>query len=177
MAHFAEINLPGFMEYCTGSVFTLEGLKVQAKENFKAVFEAHRHRVYSLAFYMTDNELAAEEISTRVFLRAFHSRDPLTPELIDVKLLSELRELAPIGPLTLNEKPQAAALTRNTRRHELERAVVDLPPTERLAFLLHDVEGYDHTRIANTLGITAEESAHAVFQARIRVRNVIAGNA
>jgi RNA polymerase sigma-70 factor (ECF subfamily) len=55
----------------------------------------------------------------------------------------------------------------------LERAVVSLPLTERLVFLLHDVEGYSHERTAQTLGISAGESVFGLHQARIAIRQSI----
>ena len=174
MAHFAEVNIPGFVAYCSGSAVTLEGIKARAKENFKAVFEEHRDRVYSIAFYMTDNELTAEEISTRVFLKSFHGREKLAGEVIDRELVGELREMAPIGTLTVDEKPSSAAPMGNAKRHLMERAVVQIPATERLAFLLHDVEGYDHSRVGRMLGISETESRKAVLQARLMMRRLMA---
>ena len=175
MAHIAEVNIPGFVSIDSGSASILDCLQVRAKADFKAVFEEHRHRIYSLAFWMTDNEMTAEEISSRVFLRAFHQPGTPTAETIDNSLVYELRELTPIGPLTLDAQVTTSkSITGNTKRVHLERAVVQIPSTERLAFLLHDVEGYDHVRIARTLGITEHESRRAVMQARLQVRELIA---
>lgn len=175
MGYFADVNIPGFVAYANAAGFSLEGLKVQAKADFKAIYHQHRDRVYSLAFYMTDSEMTAEEISTRVFLKAFHHNGEITGEVIDRNLIAEFRELAPIGNLTLRSKVETTKqVAGNTKRVHLERAVVQLPPTERLAFLLHDVEGYGHEQIAQTIGITAEESQRAVFHARNKVREIVA---
>src|SRR5438270_3173654 len=148
----------------------------RCKEDLKSIFEENRHRVYSLAFWMTDNEVTAEEVSSRVFSRAFSSRGKLDANVIDRYLISELREIAPIGIVTLDAAPTSSAaksVVGNTKRIHLERAVVQIPPTERMAFLLHDVEGYDHARIAKTLGITEVESKQAVFQAKVLVRKLV----
>jgi len=51
---------------------------------------------------------------------------------------------------------------------------VQLPATERMAFLMHDVEGYDHSRTARCLGITQKQSQQAVYQARLRIRELLA---
>ena len=59
------------------------------------------------------------------------------------------------------------------KRVYLERAVVQLPATEKLIFLLHDVEGYDHQRIAHLLGMDEKESQLGLHQARIRVRELV----
>ena len=52
--------------------------------------------------------------------------------------------------------------------------MVQLPSTERLVFLMHDVEGYDHARIARTVGITEMESRQGLFQARLKIRELLA---
>ncbi len=175
MGYFADVNIPGFVAYANAEAFRLDLLQVQAKADFKAIHQQHKDRVYSLAFWMTDSEITAEEISTRVFLKSFHHKDKITAEVIDQNLIAEFRELSPIGNLTLNTKIETSKqVAGNTKRIHLERAVVELPPTERLAFLLHDVEGYDHAKVASTIGITEDESKRAVFHARNKVRELVA---
>jgi RNA polymerase sigma-70 factor (ECF subfamily) len=146
-------------------------------ETYKALFEENRHKIYSIAFWMTDNEVTAEEISSMVFTRTF-SRECATPEAmvasLDANLIATLRELMPIGMLTLQTQiTTSKRVFGNTKRIHLERAVVEVPATERMAFLLHDVENYDHARIGNMLGITEEESQQAVCQARILIRELV----
>ena len=142
----------------------------------EAAYEANRHRVYSLSFWMTDNEITADEVTRNVFLRVCMSSQPATPEAIDRALIAELREQGPLGVLTLecNECTEVVNVRKNLLRVDLERAVVQLPRTERLAFLLHDVENYGHAHIARLLGLSEAESKCAVHQARLRVRELVA---
>ncbi len=150
---------------------------VQARvENYKQVYEEHRHRVYALAFWMTDNEIAAEELMANTFIRVFAASPDPDGEIVDRALLTEVRELMPVGALTLECSPSTAVegVRRNIKRIHLERAVVQIPSTERLIFLLHDVESYDHARIARTLGISHEESQQGLHQARLRLREILA---
>ena len=144
---------------------------------YKEAYEEHRHRVYALAFWMTDSEVAAEEISSSVFARAFASGSiPGGAEAVDRILLSEIRDLMPIGILRLNiaASSDVASIRGNVKRVDLERAVVQLPPTERMIFLLHDVEAYGHARIARTLGVSEQESQFGLHQARLRLRQLLA---
>jgi len=175
MAFSLQQETPAIISFQPASSrFSLDGITARAKANFKAIFDEHRHRVYSLAFWMTDNEMTAEEVSGRTFLRAFKATE-VDQESIDRSLIHELREYTSIGSLTLNNPvTEQKSVAGNTKRIHLERAVVQIPPTERLAFLMHDVEGYDHARVAKTLGITEEESKRAVFQARLLVRELVA---
>ena len=145
-------------------------------ETLKATYEEHQHRIYNLAFYLTDNELTAESISARVFTNVFSSNPTPSAETLDRALISALREQMPIGTLTL-EVPNTTYTNnarRNVKRAILERAVMTVPATERAIFLMHDVEGYDHSRIARTLGISTDESINGLHQARLAVRREVA---
>ena len=145
-------------------------------EAMQEAFEQNRHHVYSLSFWMTDNELSAEELMAAAFRRAFSVSDTPSADTIDAALLSELREEMPIGPLTLACAvcSELKNVRENTLRVHLERAVVQLPATERMIFLLHDVEGYNHVRIAKLIGLTENESQNGLHQARLRMRELLA---
>lgn len=138
---------------------------------YREVFEANRHRVYALAFWMTDHELAAEQLMQRAFNRLFARSAGFDAESVDRALLAELHAHVKVGKLTLKCRlaEKVEAVRRNTMRVHLERAVVELPATERLIFVMHDVERYDHARIARTLGLTEEQSISGLHQARLRI--------
>src|SRR5947209_3544314 len=150
-------------------------VKQQASRHVEDIYEGNRHRVFSIAYYMTSSEPAAESVMVETFTRAFRAYARPTAEQIDKALVSELREEVPIGALTLDCQVQEGKVERsNTRRTDLEEAVAKLPATERMIFLMKDVEGYDHPRIARTMGISEEESKAGLFQARLAIRNILA---
>jgi RNA polymerase sigma-70 factor, ECF subfamily len=149
---------------------------ISRKDNVKAIYEQHQNRIYNLAFYLTDSEMTAEQVSTRVFSDVFaYNRTP-SAEVLDCALVGVVREMMPIGDLSLSVPPatEAANVRGNVKRAVLERAVMQVPATERLIFLLHDVEGYDHSKIARILGISTEESRNGLHQARLAVRRAVA---
>jgi RNA polymerase sigma-70 factor, ECF subfamily len=135
-----------------------------------------RHRIYSLAFWMTDNELAAEEIAAAVFEQAIHLGATSENDVLDRLFLAAIDSLTPIGKLTLQcaLATEELSIRRNTKRVHLERAVVQLPPTERLIFVMHDVDGYNRTKVAELLGIGIEDCALGLHQARLRLRELVA---
>ena len=55
-------------------------------------------------------------------------------------------------------------------RIDLERAIASLPEAARAAFLLHDVEGFDHREVGAILGIAEGTSKSQVHKARLRIR-------
>ena len=140
------------------------------------IFAENRHRIYSLAFWMTDSELEAQEIQESAFARAFTYHAEPSSEEIDRAFLNELRERVTIGYLSLKTAAcnEILSVRRNMLRVHLERAIVQLPATERLIFCLHDGEGYPHERIAGMLGLNIEESQTGLHQARCRIRELVA---
>ena len=153
----------------------LPAIEAGRLEQYQEVYQENRHRLYSLAFWVTDNELEAEELMQNSFYRAFVHGPAPSAEALDRALIAEVRELMPVGVLTLDHGvcTEIVNARRNVLRVHLERAVVQLPATEKLIFLLHDVEGYDHERVARTLGLTADESRCGLHQARLRVRQLV----
>jgi DNA-directed RNA polymerase specialized sigma24 family protein len=150
-------------------------------EQRKAIYEKNRRRVYSFAFWMTDSEPTAEHVSECTFVRAFSLHEEPTPEQIDRALLRELQKEASVHlePVQLRCGTAVAVnnVRGNTRRVELERAIVQLPYTERMIFCMHDGDGYDHARIARTLGILEEDSRRGLHQARLRIRELVSAAA
>lgn len=61
----------------------------------------------------------------------------------------------------------------NVDKLDLERAILQLPPGYRAAFVLHDVEGFDHAEVARMLGIAEGTSKSQVHKARMRMRDLL----
>ena len=158
------------------ATFTDAALPSEHLDAHRELYERNRKRILAIAFWMTDNELMAEGILRCTFTRALSSFDAPNPEALDHCLISELRTLMDLGTLTLECTPPTRALgiRHNTLREHLERSVMQLPATERLIFVFHDVEGYSHARIAKLLDLTVPEVQLGLHQARLRVRELVA---
>jgi len=142
----------------------------------REIFERNRHRVYAVSFWMTGSELAAEDLMSDVFRVAFSSTPSPSAEDVDRALVGEIAKTFDIPVFTLDCQPssEVRSVRSNTLRVDLEAAVIQLPATEKLIFLMHDVERYDHDRVARLLGITERESRLGLHQARLRVRELLA---
>jgi RNA polymerase sigma-70 factor (ECF subfamily) len=151
--------------------------RTQRQKKMHAIYEANRRRVYSFAFWMTDSEPVAEQLTERTFVRAFSIHNQPTDEQIDNALLRELKKEASVSfePPQLRCAPasEVSSVRHNTRRVDLECALVQLPHTERMIFCMHDGDGYDHARIARTLGISEDDSRQGLHQARLRIRELV----
>lgn len=58
-------------------------------------------------------------------------------------------------------------------RMDLQRALAGLPDGMRQVLLLHDVEGWTHQEIADTLGVAEGTSKSQLFKARAKLRHVL----
>lgn len=64
------------------------------------------------------------------------------------------RRIARVLPMEEPETVHAFAATDSPdARMDLESAIALLPPGARMAFVLHDIEGYQHAEIAERLGV------------------------
>ena len=63
---------------------------------------------------------------------------------------------------------------RSMLAQTIEQAALRLSPGARTVFLLHDVEGYTHEEIAESLGITSGGSKSQLFKARAKLRKLLA---
>lgn len=140
------------------------------------VYDSHRHRVFSVSFYMTGNEIEAEEILASTFIRAFNHAPEPDHKLVDTAMVQELKDRLPLEQDEMIPLPNAsfASVGRNILRTELEEAIRCLPAQERLVFLLMDVEGYPAKRVAELLQMSDSAVFRTVLRARIRLRSELA---
>lgn len=140
------------------------------------VYETHKHRTYAVAYYMTGCELEAEVVTQGAFVRAFQQVEEPDGACVDCAMVQELRERMPldeqVAPATPG--PGETLSGRNVKRTDMEEALRDLPPNERIVFLLRDVEGYDADRVATLLQVTRQQVERTLLSARIRMRRSLA---
>jgi RNA polymerase sigma-70 factor (ECF subfamily) len=154
-----------------------QAAKQSCEQQQRDVYESHRHRTFSLAFYMTGNEMEAEEILATTFIRAFQQNERPDGFAVDSALVGELSLRFPLTKEEPPALPGPGVSHRNVRRPDLEVAVRKLPANERLLFLLRDVEGYAPAMIARLLDIPEQQVHRACYSARIRLCQLLAEQA
>jgi RNA polymerase sigma-70 factor (ECF subfamily) len=140
------------------------------------IYETHKHRAYAVAYYMVGNEIEAEEVAKDTFVRAFRQAEEPDGRCVDCSLVNELRQRMPLDEQAAPAEaaPAQSLGGRNVKRTEMEEALKELPPNERMVFLLRDVEGYDADRVAALLEIPRQQVERTLFSARIRIRTALA---
>ena len=151
-------------------------------EAFEALYRRHAAQIFGLVLRMLRNRADAEDLVQEIFLQAhdklpsFEGRSAFGTWLYRLgvnRCLDHLRsrgakEQSRTDPLEPTFSAQRSP--GGTRRLELERAIGELPPSSRAAFLLHDVEGYDHKEVGEILGIAVGTSKSLVHRARMKLR-------
>ncbi len=155
---------------------------------FEMLYRTHARRIYSLAYRFTGNAADAEELLQDIFLQAYRKLDSFRREAalstwlhrltvnrcLDHLRSRAVRQDARTGSLADEARPQPRARASSPiTRLDLERAIAQLPDGCRAAFVLHDVEGYEHREIAALLGIADGTSKSQVHKARLRLRALL----
>ncbi len=159
---------------------------------FEELYHQHASRVFNLARRMTGSPEQAEDLLQEAFLQAyrkigaFRGDSSISTWLYRVAtnicldyLRSREGQMARRSDFLdehVSAEPAAAPDGLGVvGRMDLERAIAQLPPAARAAFLLHDVEGFEHREIATILGISDGTSKSQVHKARLRLRALLAG--
>jgi DNA-directed RNA polymerase specialized sigma24 family protein len=146
------------------------------EERQRDAWESHRHRVFSVSYYMTGSEIEAEELLRDTFISAFRRSDEPDQAAVDTALIDHLAARLPLEKSASIPIPisTCAAGRRNILRADLELAIRCLPAAERLVFLFMDVEGYPVARIAALLQMRDADVTRTAVMARMRLRHELA---
>jgi len=135
---------------------------------FELIYNEHSGRVYALCLRLMGGEqTAATELMQDVFVRAWKNLAKFRGESAFSSWLhrlavnamlenarSDKRRIARVLPM--DDTSQIGAFSPGDSpdlRIDLERAIARLPAGARTAFVLHDIEGYQHKEIAAQLGV------------------------
>jgi RNA polymerase sigma-70 factor, ECF subfamily len=160
---------------------------------FEELYRAHAGRLYNLVFRMAGSAQEAEDLLQDVFLHAhrklgsFRGESSLGTWLYRLAVNQCLDFLRGRQNRTSRatsslddegaEEPAAALPKVPTAisRIDLERAIARLPEGCRTAFVLHDVEGFEHNEVARLLGVSEGTSKSQVHKARSKLRAMLGG--
>jgi RNA polymerase sigma-70 factor, ECF subfamily len=94
------------------------------------------------------------------------------------RTLNALRKTKRLSNVETEVQEDSAAVEPDHDRtfvaESIEAAAAKLSPGARAVFMLHDVEGYTHEEIAESLGITTGGSKSQLFKARSKLRALLA---
>jgi RNA polymerase sigma-70 factor (ECF subfamily) len=156
---------------------------------FETLYRRESGRLFAMAYRMCGSATDAEDLLQEIFLTAFrklgqfkgdsalstwlyrlgvnHCLDFLRSRAHKMQQSSESLDNDQGGAPVLSTRTTPA---RSVDRLDLERAIAALPPGCKAAFVLHDVEGFQHDEIAEMLEIATGTSKSQVHKARLKIR-------
>jgi RNA polymerase sigma-70 factor (ECF subfamily) len=168
----------------------LEGLIQQSREgnlqSMAVLYEHFKAPLFSLALRYTYNFAAAEDVIQDVFVKVFTNLHTLDNDKAFVgwlyrvavnTCLSYLRghkkmwqKTIPLEDVQGIVADKAPTATETIENKLLEESIQKLSPRLKSVFLLHDVQGFNHTEIAQILGCSVGTSKSQLFKARKKIR-------
>jgi RNA polymerase sigma-70 factor, ECF subfamily len=155
---------------------------------FEELYRQHSTRLFNLAWRMCGTRADAEDLLQEIFLLAYRKLPEFRGDssvgtwlyrlamnrCLDHLKSRQTRASSATSPLDEQTMPVSRrAGDGGIKRLDLERAIARLPEGARAAFLLHDVEGFQHQEIAGILGISEGTSKSQVHKARLRLRALL----
>lgn len=166
------------------------GCKQGDRDAQYALYQKYKNSVFNTAFRMCNHQQTAEDITQTTFLRVFRKIDSFRGEAafsswlyritVNVCMNHFRKEKGKKNTLakgTVLEDDHQQAMKANDEKinlkPHLEKAIAALPAGYRMVFLLHDVQGYNHSEIAQMMQIAVGTSKSQLHKARMELRRVL----
>jgi RNA polymerase sigma-70 factor (ECF subfamily) len=152
---------------------------------FELLYREHSPRIYALCLRLKAGDRSdATELLQDVFIKAWRRLDTFRGDSAFVSWLhrlavntmlenarSDQRRTARVLPMEDTSRLAGAARSSGIEsRMDMESAIASLPKGARIAFVLHDVEGYQHQEIAEQLSVTIGTVKAQLHRARRLLR-------
>jgi len=149
----------------------IEACKQGDRDAFHHLFEAHKDRVYTIAFHYSGDEAMAHDVTQQVFLKLFtsisqfHENSQFTTWLYRIVANActdehrKRRRFVPFSPeievrTMVAKGSQEETYHRRQVADSVRGAIGELTPKLRLPILLKYVEGLSYDEIAESLGVS-----------------------
>lgn len=151
---------------------------------FKELFHLNISRVYSLCLRFSSNQDIADELTQKVFIKAWEKLNTFRSEsrfstwlhriAVNVFLMHKRTEKRFLRKFSHSEHSwvnQYGKIESNVEMNiDLENAIASLPKQARMVLVLHDIEGYKHKEISDMLKIEVGTSKANLHRARKLLR-------
>jgi RNA polymerase sigma-70 factor (ECF subfamily) len=152
---------------------------------FEQLYREHAGRIYALCLRLKAGDVSdATELMQDVFIKAWRRLETFRGDCAFGSWLHRLavntmlenargdrRRIARVLPMEDTSGLETAARSTGVDlKMDMEDAIASLPKGARLAFVLHDVEGYQHQEIAEQLGVSVGTIKAQLHRARRLLR-------
>ena len=177
----------------------IERLKQGDEAAFRTLVERYQDLVYNTALGVVQNESDAEDVAQEVFIQVYRSIGSFkseaklstwiyritTTRALDLlrarkskkrfgllKRLWETAEESPMENIQDFNHP-GVSLERKEEAAQLMTAIAQLPENQKVAFVLHKLEGLSYLEIAEVMGNTLPAVESLMHRARINLRKIL----
>ena len=177
----------------------IERLKRGEESAFRSLVEQYQDLVYNTALGIVQNESDAEDVAQEVFIQVFRSIGTFkseaklstwiyritTTRALDLlrarkskkrfgllKRLWETEEESPVENISDFNHP-GVSLERKEEAAQLMTAIAQLPENQKVAFVLHKLEGLSYLEIAEVMGNTLPAVESLMHRARLNLRKIL----
>ncbi len=177
----------------------IERLKRGDESAFRILVEQYQDLVYNTALSIVQNESDAEDVAQEVFIQVYRSIGSFKSEaklstwiyritttraldLLRVRkskkrfgLLKRLWETAEESPMENIQdfNHPGVSLERKEAAAQLMTAIAQLPENQKVAFVLHKLEGLSYLEIAEVMGNTLPAVESLMHRARLNLRKIL----
>lgn len=168
-------------------------------QSFEYLYRKYSRRMFAVCKRMVNDESIAEDLVQETFLCAFRRLNTFRGDSLFSTWLHRIAVNASLMYLRKTKIDPCAKsvelqqqddddvqrdfftvrdhrLMDTADRIRLERAVGMLPPGYRIMFILHDIEGYEHSEIASIIGCSAGNTKSQLHKARKRLRQLLSND-
>jgi RNA polymerase sigma factor (sigma-70 family) len=177
----------------------IERLKQGDEPAFRTLVERYQDLVYNTALGIVQNESDAEDVAQEVFIQVYRSIGSFkseaklstwiyritTTRALDLlrarkskkrfgllKRLWETEEESPVENISDFNHP-GVSLERKEEAAQLMAAITQLPENQKVAFVLHKLEGLSYLEIAEVMGNTLPAVESLMHRARLNLRKIL----
>ncbi len=177
----------------------IERLKRGEESAFRSLVEQYQDLVYNTALGIVQNESDAEDVAQEVFIQVFRSIGTFkseaklstwiyritTTRALDLlrarkskkrfgllKRLWETEEESPVENISDFNHP-GVSLERKEEATQLMTAIAQLPENQKVAFVLHKLEGLSYLEVAEVMGNTLPAVESLMHRARLNLRKIL----
>jgi RNA polymerase sigma-70 factor (ECF subfamily) len=148
------------------------------------VYLGYKSPLFNLAYRFARNYSSANDLLQDIFINIFTHIDRLrAPEALNSWVyriaintcISFTRHKGKAKEVSLDEieNTDCSKEVDHPMRQHLEQAIKVLPPKQKSVFLLHDVQGFTHTEIAQITKFSEGTSKSQLFKARMKIRDYL----
>lgn len=181
----SSVNPPAFSEEAA----LVEACRRSESAAFEQLFHRHGSKMKSIALNLMGNTSDAEDAIQEAFLKVhrgigkFRGQSAFSTWVYRILVnacydmrrrgMRRLEDPAPVlGPDEELPHPPAP-MVNHPLRLALEQCVGQLSDAYRAVFLLYEVEGFQHSEIAQMLGISEGASKNRLFEAKRELRKML----